>query len=124
MQCTVFGIVMLQSPQAEAHRIIGTSNFEISAPQCSTHCTPHGRGDVLDIVVHHNARLSEFIVTNILDSDHLQINPVRRREPLDPAEKLADWELFQSLTSELLSPVVQIYLQKKLIKQHVTLQLI
>jgi hypothetical protein len=31
-----------------------SSNFEISAPQCSMHYTPDGRGDVLDIVVYQN----------------------------------------------------------------------
>jgi hypothetical protein len=33
-------------------------NFEILAPQCCTYYTPEGRGDVLDIVVHQNVRLS------------------------------------------------------------------
>jgi hypothetical protein len=30
-----------------------------------------GNGDVLGIVVHKNVRLSEFIVSDILNSDHL-----------------------------------------------------
>jgi hypothetical protein len=72
-----------------------SSNLQISAPQCSTHYTPHGRGDVLNTVVHQNVRLSEVIVTDILDSDHLLItfnilDPVRMREALDPVEKLTD----------------------------------
>jgi hypothetical protein len=90
----------------------------MSAPQCSTHCTSDGRGDVLDIVVHQNVRLSQIIVTDILDSDHLPImftilDPVRRREALNPVETLTDWKLFQSLASELLSPVIQIYPSNK-----------
>jgi hypothetical protein len=36
-----------------------SSNFKISAPQCSPHCTSDGRGDVLDIVAHQNVRQSE-----------------------------------------------------------------
>jgi hypothetical protein len=32
-----------------------------------------GDGDVLDIVVSQNVRLSEVIVSDVLDSDHLQI---------------------------------------------------
>jgi hypothetical protein len=70
------------------------------------HYTPDGRGNVLNIVVHQNIRLSEVIVTDILDSNHLPImfsilDPVRTREVLGPVEKLIeDWELFQSLTSE------------------------
>jgi hypothetical protein len=35
--------------------------------------------------------------------------PVRTREALYPVEKLTDWKLFQSLTSELLSPNIQIH---------------
>jgi hypothetical protein len=40
------------------------SNFKIFAPQCSTHYTPDGRGDVLDTVVHQNVRLSEVTVAD------------------------------------------------------------
>jgi hypothetical protein len=59
-----------------------SSNFEISTPQCSMHYTSDGVGDVLDLVVHQNVRLSEVIVTDILDSDHLPLifgilDPVR-----------------------------------------------
>jgi hypothetical protein len=31
------------------------------------------------------------------------------REALDPVEKLTDWELLHSLTSELISPNIQIH---------------
>jgi hypothetical protein len=31
-----------------------SSDFKISAPQHSAHCTPDGGGDVLDIEVHQN----------------------------------------------------------------------
>jgi hypothetical protein len=43
------------------------SDFEISAPQCPTH-SPARNGDVLDIVVHQNIRVSGVIVSDILDS--------------------------------------------------------
>jgi hypothetical protein len=71
-------------------------NFEISAPQYSTHYTLDGGGGVLDTVVHQNVRLSEVIVTDILDSYHLPImfiilDPVRARETLDPVDKLTNW---------------------------------
>jgi endonuclease/exonuclease/phosphatase (EEP) superfamily protein YafD len=70
-----------------------SSNSEISAPQCSTHATPDGRGDVIDIVAHQKVQLSEIVVTDNLGSDHLPVNfsildPVRTREALDPVEKL------------------------------------
>ena len=46
--------------------------FEITAQQISTHYSLAGNGDVLDIVVQQNVRLSEVIVSDILDSDNLQ----------------------------------------------------
>jgi hypothetical protein len=68
-----------------------SSNLEVSAPQSSMHYTSDGRDVVLDIVVHQNISLSEVIVMDILDSDHLPIifnilDPVRMRETLDPVE--------------------------------------
>jgi hypothetical protein len=48
-------------------------DFEISAPQCPTNYSPAGNGDVLDIVVHKNIRVSDVTVSDILDSDHLLI---------------------------------------------------
>jgi hypothetical protein len=49
------------------------NDCEISAPQCPTHYSPGRSGDVLDIVVHKNIRLSNVIVSDILDSHHLTI---------------------------------------------------
>jgi hypothetical protein len=43
-------------------QLFDTSDFKISAPQCQTHYSPVGNGDVLDIVVHKNIRLSDVIV--------------------------------------------------------------
>jgi hypothetical protein len=87
--------------------------FEISAPQCSTHHSRSGNGDALDIVVHQNIRLSDVIVSDILDSDHLPIifhilDQVKIRNLLGPIEKFTDLDRFQSLASELLSPRIQI----------------
>jgi hypothetical protein len=39
--------------------LLDMNDFEISAPQCPTHA---GNGDVLDIVVHKNIRVSDVIV--------------------------------------------------------------
>jgi hypothetical protein len=49
--------------------LFNTNDFEISAPQCPTHYSPAGNGDVLDtrIVVHQNVRLSKVIVSDVLD---------------------------------------------------------
>jgi hypothetical protein len=49
------------------------SEFEISAPQCPTHYSPAVNGDILDIVVRQNIRVSDVIVSDILDSVHLLI---------------------------------------------------
>jgi endonuclease/exonuclease/phosphatase family metal-dependent hydrolase len=54
-------------------QLFDASDFEISAPQCPTHYSPVGSGGVLDIVVHKNIRLSNVIVSDILDSDHLPV---------------------------------------------------
>jgi hypothetical protein len=93
--------------------LFDTSYFEISAPQCPTHYSPAGNGDVLDIVVHQNVRLSEVIVSEVLDSDHLPIvfhilDHVTIINLSDPVEKFTDWERFQSLASDLVSPRIQI----------------
>jgi hypothetical protein len=89
--------------------LFDTSDFEILAPQCCTHYSPAGNGDVLDIVVHQNVRLSEVIVSDVLDSDHLPIvfpilDHVTTRNLSDPVEKFTDWERFQSLASDLVTP--------------------
>jgi hypothetical protein len=56
-----------------------------------------GNGDVLDIVVHKNIRLSNVITSDILDSDHLPIifhilDHVRTKNVLAPLQKITDWE--------------------------------
>jgi hypothetical protein len=68
---------------------------------------------VLDIVVHQNIRVSDVIVSDILDSDHLPIvfhilDHVKIRNLSDPFEKFTDWERFQNLASELVSPKIEI----------------
>jgi hypothetical protein len=93
--------------------LLPINEFEISAPQCPTHYSPTGNGHVLDIVVHKNVRLSEVIVSNILDSDHIPIifhflDHNRSRNLSDPVDKFTDWEWFQRLASELILPKIQI----------------
>jgi hypothetical protein len=89
------------------------NDFEISAPQCPTHYSQGKSGDVLDIEVHKNIRLSNVIVSDILDSDHLPIifhilDHVRTKNVSAPFEKFTDWGRFQSLTSNLISPRLEI----------------
>jgi hypothetical protein len=93
--------------------LFDSSEFEISAPQCPTHYSPAGNGDVLDIVVHQNVQLSEVIVSDVLDSDHLRIlfhimDHVTTRNLSEPIEKFTEWERFQSLASDIVSPRAQI----------------
>jgi hypothetical protein len=63
---------------------------------------------VLDIVVHQNIRVSNIIVSDILDSVHLPIifqiqDHVKFRNVLEPIEIFTEWERFQSLASECTS---------------------
>jgi hypothetical protein len=72
---------------------------------------------MLDIVVHENVRLSEVIASEILDSDQLPIvfhllDHLRTRNPSDLVDKITDWERFQSLAFELISPRIKINLGK------------
>jgi hypothetical protein len=48
-------------------QLFDRSSFEISAPQYPTHYSPMRNGDVLDIVVHKNIRLTDVIVSDIMD---------------------------------------------------------
>jgi hypothetical protein len=94
-------------------QLFDASDFEISAPQCPTHYSLVGNGDVLDIVVHKNIRLSNVIVSDILDSDHLPIiiqilAHVRTKNVSAPLEKFTDWGQFQSLALNLISPRIEI----------------
>jgi hypothetical protein len=68
---------------------------------------------VLDILVHQNIGVSDVIVSYILDSDHLPIiflllAHVKIRNISEPVEKFTDWNRFQSLASELISPRIEI----------------
>jgi hypothetical protein len=85
------------------------NEFEMSAPQCPTPYSPTGNGGILAIVVHQNIGLSSGPVSNILDSDHLPIifhilDHVKIRNLSEPNEKFTDWERFQRLASDLISP--------------------
>jgi hypothetical protein len=87
--------------------------FEISAPQCPPppHYSRSGNGDVLDIVVHQNIRVSDVVFSDILDLDHLPIifhilDRVNIRNLSDPIEKFTDWERIHNLASKLLSPKI------------------
>jgi hypothetical protein len=60
--------------------------------------------------------VSNVIVTdtNILGSDHIPVifhilDHVKVRNLSEPIEKFTDWNWFQSLASELLSPRIEIY---------------
>jgi hypothetical protein len=73
MQNTSLEIVQSQTLQARhCCNFFYRNYFEISAPQCPSHYSTVGNGDVLDIVLHKNIRLSNFSV-DILHSNHLQI---------------------------------------------------
>jgi hypothetical protein len=45
--------------------LLHINEFKISAPQCPPYNSPEGNGDVLDIVVHRNVRMSLIFWTQI-----------------------------------------------------------
>jgi hypothetical protein len=103
------------------------NEFEISAQQCPAHYSPARNGDMLDIVVQQNIRLSDIIVSDILDSDHPPIafhrlGHAKIRNNSEPTEKFTDWNRFQRLASELITPKIEIYWKLKPIKRLATLQ--
>jgi hypothetical protein len=78
--------------------LFDVNQSKISAPKCPPHCSPAGNGDVLDIVVHQNIRLSRMIISDILDSDHLPVvfnRPihVKTKNLSEPVEKLTRPEI-------------------------------
>jgi hypothetical protein len=63
--------------------------------------------------VHKNIILSDVIVSEILDSDHLPIifhilDHVRTKQISEPLEEFTNWEQFQSLVSNIIPPRVEI----------------
>jgi hypothetical protein len=92
--------------------LFNLSKFEISAPQYPTNYSHAGNGDMLDVVVHQNIRVSDVIVS-ILDLDHLPIifhilDHIKIRHLSEPIEKFTDWDQFQSLALELIPPRIKI----------------
>jgi hypothetical protein len=82
--------------------LFDVNQFQISALQCPTHYSPTGNGDVLNIVVHQNIRVSDVIVYDILDPDHLLIafhilDHVKIRNLSEPTKKLQIWNGFKAL---------------------------
>jgi hypothetical protein len=85
----------------ELLHLFDVNDFEISAPQYPTRYSPSGNGNVLDIVEHQNIRISDVIVSDILDSDHLPIifhilDHVKIRNLSDPIEISQTWIGFKT----------------------------
>jgi hypothetical protein len=64
-------------------------------------------------MIHPNSRVPDVIVSDTLDSDHLPIifltlDHAKIGNLSDPIEKFTDWDRFQSLASELISPRIEI----------------
>jgi hypothetical protein len=84
------------------------NDIEISAPQCPTHYSPAGNGDMLDIVVHQNIGVSDVIVLDYLPIIFHILDHVKITNLSEPIEKFTDWDRLQSLASELVSPRIEI----------------
>jgi hypothetical protein len=76
---------------------------------------------VLHIFVHKDVSLSELIVSDILDSDHLPIVftcwIILELGIFRTRLTNSDWGRFQSLVSELISPRIQINLEEEADKE-------
>jgi hypothetical protein len=111
---TLFWNSRVSNPSGEKFLdLFDMNDFEISATQCPTHYSHAGNNDVLEIMVHKNIRVSDVIVSDILDSDHLPLvfhilDHVKSRNLSEPIEKFTDWDRFQNLASEQISPQVRI----------------
>jgi hypothetical protein len=109
-----FGIAQFQTLQVRScWNFFDINEFEISAPHCPTRYSPAGNGDGLDIVIHQNVRLSEVIVSDVLDSDHLPIlfhilDHDTTRNLSKPIELFTVLDRFQSFESDLVSPRIKI----------------
>jgi hypothetical protein len=65
--------------------------------------------------------------SDILDSDHLPIvfhilDHVITKNLSEPVEKFTDWEMSQSLASDLISPIIEINSEEEADKRRATLQ--
>jgi hypothetical protein len=94
-------------------QLYDVNDFEILVSLCPTHYSPAGNGGMLDTVVNKNTRLSNTIVSDIMDSDHLPIifyimDHVRTTKLLKQLTKLTNWDRFKSLATDLISPRTEI----------------
>jgi hypothetical protein len=111
---TFFWNSRVSNPSGETPlELFDMNDFKISATQYPTHYSHEGNGDVLDIVVHKNIKVSDVIVSDILYSDHIQIvfhilDHVKIRNFSEPIKKFTDWDRFQSLVSESISSKMEI----------------
>jgi hypothetical protein len=109
-----FGNSTVSNPSGEKEMVLFDLNkFEISVPQCPTHYSRVGNDDMLDIVVRQEIRVSDITVSNILYSENLPIvfhilDHIKIRNLSEHVEIFIDWERFQSLASELISPRIEI----------------
>jgi hypothetical protein len=111
------GIVIANIAVTRLLNVHDKRDFQISAPRHPTHYTPSGNGDVLDVVLHRNVRISDINILEILDSDHLPIlfhmlDHVSTRDNSASIEIQTDWEQFQSLASILTAPTTQIHISE------------
>lgn len=86
---------------------------------------------MLDIAVHKNVRLSEVIVSEVLDYDHLSLvfhllHQSASWKISAPYDKFTDWKRFLGLASEVIEPrfKIRVTCGKKPIKQTATLLLL
>jgi hypothetical protein len=105
----LFSNSAVSNPSGEKlFQLFDINEFKITVQQCPPHYSPAGNGDMLDIVVHKNIRLSHVTVSDdILDSGHLPIvfhilHHVKTKKLQEQLTKFTDWKWFRSLASNLI----------------------
>jgi hypothetical protein len=101
---------------AKLINLLHINEIVILAPPCPSHYIPTGNGDVLGIIVHKKVRLSKVIVADFLESGHLPIifhllDHIRNSNLSNLVDKFTDWEWFQSLATDLMSPRIEMNLE-------------
>jgi hypothetical protein len=98
--------------------VLHTNEFEISAPQCPTHYSLRKMVTCSILLWTRMSGCQKSLSLIFWTQDHLPIvfhllDHIRTRNLSDPDDKFTDWERFQSLAFELISPWIQINWEKE-----------
>jgi hypothetical protein len=107
-------LVVSNTSDAKLLNLLHINEFEISAPQCPTDYSPTGNVTCsILLCTRISGRQKSLSLTFWNQITYLPVifnvlDHISTRNLSGPVDKLADWERFQSLASEIISPVIQI----------------